>query len=148
MPRLYAYWVQWLLFFAIEIEYIYIIRITVQLTMNALALIPVILLLQASYFDMQGTIREVVSPSSLLIGNNTVNLADVDASGLSQRQYACLMDDLKSRLLGKDVFVKGGYVYFDLTGSYNSVSINEVIQKDISDLKEMRGLLCDGFCQC
>jgi hypothetical protein len=61
----------------------------------------------------------VISPSSLLIGNNTVNLADVDASGLNQRQYAYLMDDLKSGLLGKDVFVKGGYVYFDLTGSYN-----------------------------
>jgi hypothetical protein len=114
--------------------------------MNALAIIPVILLLQASYFDMQGTIMNVISPSSLLIGNNTVNLADVDASGLNQRQYAYLMDDLKSRMLGKDVFVKGGYVYFNLTGSYNSVSINEMIQKDISDIKEMRRFLCDGFC--
>jgi hypothetical protein len=114
--------------------------------MNALALIPVILLLQASYFDMQGTIMNVISPSSLLIGNNTVNLADVDASGLNQRQYAYLMDDLKSSLLGKDVFVKGGYVYFDLTGSYNSVSINEMTQKEISDLKEMRRFFCDGFC--
>jgi hypothetical protein len=56
--------------------------------MNALAIIPVILLLQASYFDMQGTIMNVISPSSLLIGNNTANLADVDASGLNQRQYA------------------------------------------------------------
>jgi hypothetical protein len=64
--------------------------------MNALALIPVILLLQASYFDMQGTIINVISPSSLMIGNNTVTLADVDASGLNQRQYAYLMDDLKS----------------------------------------------------
>jgi hypothetical protein len=53
--------------------------------MNALALIPVILLLQASYFDMQGTIMNVISQSSLMIGNNTVNLADVDASGLNQR---------------------------------------------------------------
>jgi hypothetical protein len=64
--------------------------------MNALALIPVILLLQASYFDMQGTIINVISPSSLMIGNNTVTLADVDASGLNQRQYAYQMDDLKS----------------------------------------------------
>lgn len=116
--------------------------------MNALALIPVILLLQASYFDMQGTIMEVISPTSLLIGNNTVNLADVDASGLNQRQYACLMDDLKSRLLGKDVFVKGGYVYFDLNGAYNTVSINEIIKKEISDLREMRRFFCDGFCPC
>ena len=110
--------------------------------MNALALIPVILLLQASYFDMQGTIINVISPSSLLIGNNTINLADVDASGLNQRQYAYLMDDLKRSLLGKDVFVKGGYVYFDLTGSYNSVSINEMTQKEISDLKEMSRFFC------
>ena len=114
--------------------------------MNALAMIPVILLLQASYFDMQGTIMNVISPSSLLIGNNIVNLADVNASGLNQRQYAYLMDDLKSRLLGKDMFVKGGYVYFSLAGSYNSVSINEMIQKEISDLKEMHRFYCDGFC--
>jgi hypothetical protein len=114
--------------------------------MNALALIPVILLLQASYFDMQGTIMNVISPSSLLIGNNTITLADVDASGLNQKQYAYLMDDLKSSLQGKDVFVKGGYVYFDLTGSYNSHSINEMTQKEISDLKEMRDFYCDECC--
>jgi hypothetical protein len=115
--------------------------------MNALALIPVILLLQASYFDMQGTVMNVISPSSLLIGNNTVTLVDVDASGLNQKQYAYLMDDLKSSLQGKDVFVKGGYVYFDLTGSYNSRSINEMTQKEISDLKEMRDFYCDE-CYC
>ena len=114
--------------------------------MNALVLIPVILLLQASYFDTQGTIMEVISPSSLRIGNNTVNMADVDASDLNMRQYAYLMSDLESSLKGKDVFVKGGYVYFDLTGSYNSVSINEMTQKEISDLMEMREFFCDGFC--
>jgi hypothetical protein len=114
--------------------------------MKALALISAILLLQASFFDMQGTIENVISPSSLLVGNNTINLVDVDASGLNQRQYAYLMDDLRSRLLSKDVFVKGGYVYFDLTGSYNSHSINEIIQKEISDLKEMHRYFCDGFC--
>jgi hypothetical protein len=114
--------------------------------MKALALIPAILLLQASFFDMQGTIENVISPSSILVGNNTINLVDVDASGLNQRQYAYLMDDLRSRLLSKDVFVKGGYVYFDLTGSYNSHSINEIIQKEISDLKEMHRYFCDGFC--
>jgi hypothetical protein len=114
--------------------------------MNAIALIPVILLLQASYFDMQGTIADVLSPSSLLVGNTTINLADVDASGLNQRQYADLMENLRGRLLKKDVFVKGGYAYFNLGGSYNSVSINEMIQKEISDLKELRRFYCDGFC--
>jgi hypothetical protein len=114
--------------------------------MNSLALIPVILLLQASYFDMQGTIVDVISPSSLLIGNSTVNLADVDASGLTARQYAYLMNDLKSSLTGKDVFVKGGYVYFDLIGSYNSHSINEMTQKDISYLKETCKFVYDEDC--
>lgn len=115
--------------------------------MNALVLIPIILLLQASYFDTQGTIMDVISPSCLLIGNNTVNLAGVDASGLYHGEYAYLMNDLKKSLKGKDVFVKGGYVYFDLTGSYNSVSINEMTQKEISYIKEMREFFCDGFCQ-
>ena len=66
--------------------------------------------------------------------------------GLNQGQYAYLMDDLESSLQGKEVFVKGGYVYFDLTGSYNSVSINEMTQKGISDLKEMCEFFWDGFC--
>jgi hypothetical protein len=114
--------------------------------MNTLALIPVILLLQASYFDMQGTIVNVISPSSLLIGNETVVLADVDVSGLTARQYAYLMNDLRSSLLGKDVLVKGGYVYFDLTGSYNSKSINEMTQKEISDLKEACKFAYDEDC--
>jgi len=56
------------------------------------------------------------------------------------------MDDLRSSLQGKDVFVKGGYVYFDLTGSYNSHSINEMTQKEISDLKEMRNFFYDECC--
>ena len=59
--------------------------------MNALVLIPVILLLQASYFDMQGTIMEVISPSCLLIGNNIVNLTDVDNSR-AQSGTICLSD--------------------------------------------------------
>jgi hypothetical protein len=96
-----------------------------------------ILLLQAANFDMQGTISDVISPSCLLIGNERINLADVDASGLTAGQYAYLMDDLKSSLKGKNVLIKGGYVYFDLIGSYNSQSINEMTQKDILDLKEM-----------
>lgn len=123
-----------------------LLGIAVLSFMNALALIPVVLLLQASYFDMQGTIADVLSPSSFLVGNTTINLADVDASGLNQRQYADLMENLRGRLLKKDVFVKGGYVYFNLGGSYNSVSINEMIQKEISDLKELRRFYCDGFC--
>jgi hypothetical protein len=118
--------------------------------MKALALIPLILLLQASYFDMQGTVMSVNSPTSLLIGNGTVNrtvtLADVDASGLNQKQYDYLMNDLKGLLLGKSVYVKGGYVYFELTGSYNSNSINEMIQREITDLIELRKYFCEGFC--
>jgi len=116
--------------------------------MNALMLIPLILLLPASYFDMQGTITGVVSPSMIIIGNNTtIELADIDASGLSAKQYGYLMNDLKASYVGKDVFVKGNYVYFDLQGSYNSVSINEMIQKQITDLKESRLYYCEGFCQ-
>ena len=46
-----------------------------------------------------------------------------------------LMEDLKSYYIGKDVLVKGNYVYFDLNGAYNSQSINEMIQNKISDLQ-------------
>ncbi|MDD4093089.1 MAG: hypothetical protein PHF94_00565 [Methanothrix sp.] len=118
--------------------------------MKALALIPVILLLQASYFDMQGTILSVNSPTSLLIGNDTVNrtitLEDVDASNLNKKQYDYLMNDIKPMLLGKSVFVKGSNVYFDLTGGYNSNSINGMIEKEITDLMSMRKYFCEDFC--
>lgn len=118
--------------------------------MNALVLIPMILLLQASYFDMQGTILAVNSPNSLLIGNDTFNktviLDGVDASSLNQKQYNYLMSDIKYLLKGKSVFVKGNYVYFDLTGSYNSNSINDMIKKEITDLMQMRKYFCEGFC--
>jgi hypothetical protein len=118
--------------------------------MNPLGLIPVILLLQASYFDMQGTILSVDSPSVLLIGNDTINrtitLEDVDASVLNQKQYNYLMNDIRPMLLGKDVFIKGGQVYFDLTGSYNSRSINDMIESEIKDLQAMRRDFCEGFC--
>ena len=80
--------------------------------MDTLALIPIILLIQASYFDMEGTIARVDSPNSLLIDNKTVELADIDASGLTRGQYNGLMNDLNDRLLGKDVFVKDDYIYF------------------------------------
>jgi hypothetical protein len=111
--------------------------------MKTLALVPILLLAQASYFDMNGTIVDVLSPGSLLIGNKTVSLTDVDTSGLSGGLYAYLMNDLKKWLTGKDVFVKAGYVYFDLVGSYNSVSINEMIQKEISNLKDEMIYCCD-----
>jgi len=118
--------------------------------MKALALIPMILLLQASYFDMQGTILAVNSPNSLLIGNDTVNktiiLEGVDTSSLNKKQYDYLMSDIKGLLKGKSVFVKGNIVYFDLTGSYNSHSINDMIKKEIADLIEMRKFFCEGFC--
>ena len=48
------------------------------------------------------------------------------------------MDDLKGYYIGKDVFVKGKYVYFDLQGAYNSESINEMIQKEIMDLRDQQ----------
>ncbi len=87
-------------------------------------------------FDMQGTITDVLTPSSILVGNKTVNLADVDPSGLNAAAYMYLMQDLKDYYVGKDVFVKGNYVYFDLDGEYNIDSINGKIQKEINDLIE------------
>ncbi len=106
--------------------------------MNMLALVPILLLIQASYFDSQGTITNVLSPTSLQIDGETVNLVGVDPSGITSGQYLFLMSDMQDWLINKDVFVKGGYVYFDLVGSYNSVSINEMIQKEIQDLREER----------
>lgn len=113
--------------------------------MNAMAVLPLLLLTQASYFDMQGTITGVESPESLLVGNTAVTLAEVDSSVLRAGEYAYLMRDLRSWLLGKDVFVKDGYVYFDLTGSYNSISINYMIQKEIYDLMEESCCRCYGY---
>jgi hypothetical protein len=88
-----------------------------------------------SGFDMKGTITNVLSPSSIVIGSYVVNLVGVDASGLYRSTYVYLMEDLKSYYIGKDVLVKGNYTYFDLQGSYNSESINEMIQKEISDMQ-------------
>ena len=91
-----------------------------------------------SNFDMRGTITNVLSPSSIVIGKEVVNLDGVDPSGLYRFTYAYLMDDLRY-YIGKDVLVKGNYVYLDLQGSYNSESINEMIQKDILGLREQQG---------
>ncbi|MCJ7445014.1 MAG: hypothetical protein MUO26_10900 [Methanotrichaceae archaeon] len=88
----------------------------------------------SSYFDMNGTITNVLTPSSIIIGNEEVKLEGVDPYGLYSSAYAYLVEDLKNWLIGKDVFVKGNYVYFDLNGAYNSISINEMIQKEIIDL--------------
>jgi hypothetical protein len=88
-------------------------------------------------FDMRGKITNVLSPSSIVIGKEVVNLGGVDPSGLYRFTYAYLMDDLKY-YIGKDVLVKGNYVYLDLEGSYNSESINEMIQKEISDLQDQQ----------
>ena len=87
-----------------------------------------------SSFDMKGTITNVLSPSSIVIGRDVVNLGGVDASGLYRSTYVYLMEDLRSYYIGKDVLVKGNYTYFDLNGAYNSESLNEMIQKEISDL--------------
>jgi hypothetical protein len=104
--------------------------------MNFLALIPILILVQASFFDMQGTITDVLSPNTLRIDDKLITLEGVDPSGLNRTQNYILMDNLRDWLIGKDVFVKGNYVYFDLNGSYSSVSINEMIQKDIQDIKD------------
>ena len=87
-------------------------------------------------FDMKGTITNVLSPSSIVIGGEVVNLAGVDHSELYGSTYIYLMEDLKRYYIGKDVLVKGDYVYFDLNGAYNSQSLNEMIQKEISVLQE------------
>jgi hypothetical protein len=87
-----------------------------------------------SSFDMKGAITNVLSPSSIVIGKDMVNLDGVDASGLYRSTYVYLMEDLRSYYIGKDVLVKGNYTYFDLNGAYNSESLNEMIQKEIADL--------------
>jgi hypothetical protein len=87
-----------------------------------------------SSFDLKGTITNVLSPSSIVIGRDMVNLDGVDASGLYRSTYVYLMEDLRSYYIGKDVLVKGNYTYFDLNGAYNSESLNEMIQKEIADL--------------
>jgi hypothetical protein len=104
--------------------------------MSILALIPLLILVQASFFDMEGAISDVYSPTSLKIDNTTVYLEGVDPSGLNYTQNRILMRILDDWLVGKDVFVKDNYAYFDLGGSYNSISINEMIQNRIQDLKE------------
>jgi hypothetical protein len=91
----------------------------------------------SSGFDMRGTITNVLSPSSIVVDKAVVNLDGVDPSGLYRFTYSYLMDDLKY-YIGKDVLVKGNYVYLDLQGSYNSESINEMIQKEISDLRDQQ----------
>lgn len=102
-----------------------------------------------SSFDMRGTITDVVTPSSILVGKTEINLESVDSSGLNSAANAYLMQDLKDWLIGKDVFVKGNRVYFDLHGAYNSVSINEQIQKEIDDLKEEQYYyLCYYYGRC
>jgi len=89
-------------------------------------------------FDMKGTITNVLSPSSIVVGSNVVNLEGVDPSDLYVSTYFYLMEDLKGYYIGKDVLVKGNYVYFDLNGAYNSQSLNEMVQKEISDLQEVQ----------
>lgn len=118
--------------------------------MNVMAaLIILVSLYQTPIFDMEGTINRVNSPSSLVIGNETANrtvlLDGVDASGLNNHQYDYLMRDLQGYLPKKRVLVSGSQVYFDLVSSYNAQSINEMIEKKISDLEQMPDLFCDGY---
>ena len=118
--------------------------------MNAVAaLIILASLMQTPLFDMQGTIIRVNSPSSMVIGNETVNrtvlLDGVDASGRNNLQYDYLMRDLQGYLPKKTVLINGSQVYFDLVGSYNSQSINEMIEKKISHLEQMPEFFCEGY---
>ncbi|HOU71079.1 MAG TPA: hypothetical protein PKY20_02580 [Methanothrix sp.] len=117
--------------------------------MNGLFLIVLVSLIQSPQFDMQGTIIRVNSPSSLVIGNDTVNktviLDGVDSSGLNNLKYNYLMRDLQEYLPKKSVLVNGTNVYFDLVGSYNARSINDFIENKISDLEEMPDLFCEGY---
>ncbi len=86
-------------------------------------------------FDMSGTITNVLTPSGILVGKEKVNLESVDSSGLNSATYAYLMQDLKEWLTSKDVFVKRNRVYFGLNDAFNSVSVNEMIQKEIANLR-------------
>lgn len=88
----------------------------------------------SSSFDMSGTITEVLNPTTILVGKEKITLEGVDPSDLNSASYTYLMMDLNGWLLGKDVLVKGNRAYFDLNGAYNSVSINEMIQKEVDDL--------------
>ena len=99
-----------------------------------------------SSFDMNGTITRVLSPSSIVIGKVGVSLDEVDASGLNNCAYSYLMNDLQY-YVGKDVIVKGNKVYLALNGAYNSESINEKIQREISMLEEEQeyGNLCQSL---
>jgi hypothetical protein len=90
--------------------------------------------LSSSGFDMSGTITEVLDASTILVGKEKINLEGIDPSDLNSASYSYLMMDLSDWLIGKDVFVKGSRVYFDLNGAYNSVIINEMIQKEVDDL--------------
>ena len=113
------------------------------------ATVILVSLLQTPHFDMQGTIIRVNSPSSVVIGNETVNrtvlLDGVDASGLNNLQYDYLMKDLQGYLPKKRVLINGSQVYFDLVSSYNSQSINETIEKKISHLEQMPDYFCEGY---
>ncbi len=104
--------------------------------MKVFALVPILILVQASYFDAQGTITDVLAPNMLMIDGKSIALEGVDTSGLNSTQNNILMGDLRDWLTGKDVFIKGNYVYFDLNGSYSSVSINDMIQRNIQKIED------------
>jgi len=99
-----------------------------------------------SSFDMNGTIIRVLSPSSIVLGKVAVSLDEVDASGLNNCAYSYLMNDLQY-YVGKDVLVIGNKVYLALNGAYNSESINEKIQREISmlEVEQEYGNLCQSL---
>lgn len=84
-------------------------------------------------FNSHGTITDVLTPSKILVGKEVVelNLGSTNPSDLYKGNYEILMDFLKEKLIGQEVFIKDNYAYLDLNGAINSVSINEMIQKEV-----------------
>jgi hypothetical protein len=87
--------------------------------------------------NVHGTITEVFTPSSFLVDNETVvylDFTDEDPANLYKGNYEILMNYLNYKLLGKKVYVKDNYAYFDLNGAISSASINEMIQREIEGM--------------
>jgi hypothetical protein len=93
-----------------------------------LALIPILIMVQASYFDTQGTITDVLAPNSLKINDKIINLEGVNPTGLNRIQYVILMNNLRDWLIGKDAFLSKETTCTSICTAYNSVSINEMVQ--------------------
>jgi hypothetical protein len=88
-------------------------------------------------YDVHGPITDIISPTSILIGNDTVVDLNIDLeysnpADLSAANYEFVMDYLKDKLIGKEVYVRNDYAFYDLNGAMNSVTLNRMIQKEIT----------------